>query len=174
MRPCGFIATTGWGRRKPDSATADPGSTNSISEGSATLSRWKDIQADFLDPSGLPVTDNIGDGRVWTVTVNGGYRLTDDLRLKRALPGTTARSRVRPANSKRSSPHPARTRCASPTSPASSRAGPSTGTPISAQEGRCRPMHTRATSAARALESGLGSAGAGRISRFRPCPAAFR
>lgn len=51
-------------------------------KGSATLSRWSDIQADFLDPSGLPVTDNIGDGRVWTVTVNGGFRLLPELRLE--------------------------------------------------------------------------------------------
>jgi iron complex outermembrane recepter protein len=54
-------------------------------QGSATLSRWKDIQADFLDPSGLPVTDNIGDGRVWTVTVNGGARLTPELRIEAGL-----------------------------------------------------------------------------------------
>ncbi len=54
-------------------------------EGSATLSRWRDIQADFLDPSGLPVTGNIGDGRVWTVTVNGGVRLTPDVRLDAGL-----------------------------------------------------------------------------------------
>jgi outer membrane receptor protein involved in Fe transport len=51
-------------------------------QGSATLSRWKDIQADFLDPSGLPVTDNIGDGRVWTLTVNGGVRVTPELRFE--------------------------------------------------------------------------------------------
>jgi outer membrane receptor protein involved in Fe transport len=51
-------------------------------QGSATLSRWKDIQADFLDPSGLPVTDNIGDGRVWTVTLNGGVRATPELRFE--------------------------------------------------------------------------------------------
>jgi iron complex outermembrane receptor protein len=51
-------------------------------QGSATLSRWKDIQADFLDPSGLPVTSNIGDGRVWTVTVNGGVRVTPELRFE--------------------------------------------------------------------------------------------
>jgi outer membrane receptor protein involved in Fe transport len=50
-------------------------------QGSATLSRWRDIQADFLDPSGLPVTDNIGDGRVWTVSFNGGARLADGLRV---------------------------------------------------------------------------------------------
>jgi outer membrane receptor protein involved in Fe transport len=54
-------------------------------QGSATLSRWKDIQADFLDPSGLPVTDNIGDGRVWTVTVNGGVRLTPNFRFEAGI-----------------------------------------------------------------------------------------
>ena len=54
-------------------------------QGSATLSRWSDIQADFLDPAGLPVTDNIGDGRVWTVTVNGGYRLTRNIRVEAGL-----------------------------------------------------------------------------------------
>jgi outer membrane receptor protein involved in Fe transport len=50
-------------------------------QGGATLSRWKDIQADFLDASGLPVTDNIGDGRVWTLSLNGGVRIMDSLRL---------------------------------------------------------------------------------------------
>jgi iron complex outermembrane receptor protein len=59
-----------------------PGRDHFDLQGSATLSRWKDIQADFLDPSGLPVTDNIGDGRVWTVTLNGGAKLTDSLRLE--------------------------------------------------------------------------------------------
>ena len=51
-------------------------------QGGATLSHWKDIQADFLDSSGLPVTDNIGAGRVWTVTANGGVRVTPELRLE--------------------------------------------------------------------------------------------
>ena len=59
-----------------------PGRDRFDLQGSATLSRWKDIQADFLDPSGLPVTDNIGDGRVWTVTFNGGAKVTDALRLE--------------------------------------------------------------------------------------------
>lgn len=54
-------------------------------QGSATLSRWKDIQADFLDQSGLPVTDNIGDGRVWTMTFNGGVRVTPEVRLEAGL-----------------------------------------------------------------------------------------
>src|SRR4029450_13619125 len=46
---------------------------------------WKDIQADFLDQSGVPVTDNIGDGRVWTVTINGGVRVTPALRVEAGL-----------------------------------------------------------------------------------------
>ncbi len=50
-------------------------------QGGATYSRWNDIQADFLDPSGLPVTDNIGDGRVWTLSLNGGVKFSDALRL---------------------------------------------------------------------------------------------
>lgn len=62
-----------------------PGRDRFDLQGSATLSRWKDIQADFLDPSGLPVTDNIGDGRVWTVTVNGGARLTPDIRIEAGM-----------------------------------------------------------------------------------------
>lgn len=54
-------------------------------QGSATLSRWQDIQADFLDPSGLPVTDNIGDGRVWTVTFNGGAKVMESVRLEAGI-----------------------------------------------------------------------------------------
>ena len=59
-----------------------PGHDRFDLQGSATLSRWNDIQADFLDPGGLPVTENIGDGRVWTITVNGGARITPELRLE--------------------------------------------------------------------------------------------
>jgi outer membrane receptor protein involved in Fe transport len=62
-----------------------PGRDRIDLQGSATLSRWKDIQADFLDPSGLPVTDNIGDGRVWTITVNGGIKVTPEVRLEAGL-----------------------------------------------------------------------------------------
>jgi Outer membrane receptor proteins, mostly Fe transport len=54
-------------------------------QASMTVSHWKDIQADFLDPSGLPVTDNIGDGRVYTVTFNGGAQLARGLRLETGL-----------------------------------------------------------------------------------------
>ena len=51
-------------------------------QGSVTRSKWYDIQADFIDAGGLPSTDNIGDGRVWTVTLNGGAQLSDALRLE--------------------------------------------------------------------------------------------
>jgi outer membrane receptor protein involved in Fe transport len=51
-------------------------------QGSATFSRWRDIQADYLDPAGLPLTDNIGDGRVWTLTATGGLNLTPNFRVE--------------------------------------------------------------------------------------------
>ena len=50
--------------------------------GSITRSRWYDIQADYLDPQGLPVTDNIGDGRIWSATLNGGIQLAGGFRLE--------------------------------------------------------------------------------------------
>lgn len=65
-----------WGQKRRDAFDL---------QGSATFSRWRDIQADFLDEAGIPVTDNIGDGRVWTFAINGGARLTDDLRLEAGL-----------------------------------------------------------------------------------------
>ncbi|MHC9419802.1 TonB-dependent receptor [Sphingomonas citri] len=33
---------------------------------------WRDIQADFIDPSGLPTTANVGDGRLWTIEATAG------------------------------------------------------------------------------------------------------
>jgi outer membrane receptor protein involved in Fe transport len=51
-------------------------------QGSATFSRWRNVQADYLDPSGLPLTDNIGDGRVWTITASGSMSVGPDLRLE--------------------------------------------------------------------------------------------
>ena len=35
---------------------------------------WDDIQADFIDASGLPSTANIGDGRIWSASAAGGWR----------------------------------------------------------------------------------------------------
>ncbi|TCP31827.1 TonB-dependent receptor [Sphingomonas sp. BK235] len=45
---------------------------------------WHDIQADFIDPSGLPTTANVGDGRLWTVEANAGAMPLPGLRLEAA------------------------------------------------------------------------------------------
>jgi outer membrane receptor protein involved in Fe transport len=49
--------------------------------GSVSYTRWRDIQADFIDVAGFPSTANIGDGRVWTASLTGGVQATPDLRL---------------------------------------------------------------------------------------------
>lgn len=43
--------------------------------------RWRDIQADFIDSAGFPSTANIGDGRIWTVTLTGGAMVAPGLRV---------------------------------------------------------------------------------------------
>ncbi|UIJ46842.1 TonB-dependent receptor [Sphingomonas cannabina] len=50
---------------------------------SASLSytRWRDIQADFIDATGLPSTANIGDGRIWSLSAAASVRLAPGLRL---------------------------------------------------------------------------------------------
>ena len=47
--------------------------------GSVTHSDWRNIQADYIDDRGLPSTANIGDGRVWTATVNASARIAPRL-----------------------------------------------------------------------------------------------
>jgi iron complex outermembrane recepter protein len=59
---------------------------------SASHTRWNNIQADFIDASGLPSTANIGDGRIWTFTATGGWRPVPALRLE--LSGTFNDSEV--------------------------------------------------------------------------------
>lgn len=51
---------------------------------SASLSytRWRDIQADFIDDGGLPSTANIGDGTLWAASVAGSVRLAEGLRAE--------------------------------------------------------------------------------------------
>lgn len=46
-----------------------------------SFTRWRDIQADFIDSFGLPSTANIGDGRIWSVSVNGGAEVAPGLRI---------------------------------------------------------------------------------------------
>jgi outer membrane receptor protein involved in Fe transport len=41
---------------------------------SLSHTRWTNIQADFIDSSGLPSTDNIGDGRIYSLSFEMGLR----------------------------------------------------------------------------------------------------
>src|SRR5690606_21182595 len=52
---------------------------------SVAYTRWKDIQADFIDSAGLPSTANIGDGRIWTASLTGGVELAPRLRIDGGL-----------------------------------------------------------------------------------------
>lgn len=58
-----------------------------IFEASATLAatRWRDIQADFVDAEGLPTTANIGDGRIYSLAVRVGWRPVAALRIDAGL-----------------------------------------------------------------------------------------
>ena len=47
-----------------------------------SYTRWQDIQADFIDSTGLPSTANIGDGRVWSASLSGGAELLQGFRLE--------------------------------------------------------------------------------------------
>ncbi|WP_239806860.1 TonB-dependent receptor [Croceicoccus hydrothermalis] len=57
-----------------------------------SYTRWSDIQADFIDASGLPSTANIGDGRVWSASGSGSVRLGEGLRMNGGA--TVNRSRI--------------------------------------------------------------------------------
>jgi outer membrane receptor protein involved in Fe transport len=52
---------------------------------SVSYTSWRDIQADYIDPTGLPTTANVGDGRIWTFSVSGGIRPLDGLRIDTGL-----------------------------------------------------------------------------------------
>lgn len=47
--------------------------------------RWHDIQADYIDPLGLPTTDNIGDGHIYSVSMTGGWQPLQGVRLDAAM-----------------------------------------------------------------------------------------
>lgn len=47
--------------------------------GSLSRTRWRHIQADFIDPFGLPSTANIGDGTIWTASLKGRAELLPGL-----------------------------------------------------------------------------------------------
>ena len=46
-----------------------------------SYTRWHNIQADFIDGGGLPSTDNIGDGRIYSLSVGLGWRPLPGLTL---------------------------------------------------------------------------------------------
>ncbi|WP_320451141.1 TonB-dependent receptor [Sphingomonas sp. CFBP8993] len=46
---------------------------------------WRDIQADFIDATGLPSTANIGDGQLWTLEALAGARIARGLRIEAAV-----------------------------------------------------------------------------------------
>ncbi len=52
---------------------------------SLSYTRWNDIQADFIDGGGLPSTDNIGDGRIWSLSASAGWRPLPGLSLDTAF-----------------------------------------------------------------------------------------
>lgn len=56
-------------------------------DGSLTLAHtsWRDIQADFVDATGLPSTANIGDGLLWTIEALAGFRIAPGLRVEGAV-----------------------------------------------------------------------------------------
>lgn len=49
---------------------------------SLSYTRWRDIQADFIDDGGLPSTANIGNGTIWAASVSGSVRLAPGLRAE--------------------------------------------------------------------------------------------
>jgi iron complex outermembrane receptor protein len=49
---------------------------------SVAYTDWRDIQADFVDADGLPVTTNIGDGRIWSFDARVAWKPVPSLRLE--------------------------------------------------------------------------------------------
>jgi Outer membrane receptor proteins, mostly Fe transport len=52
---------------------------------SISYTRWRDIQADFIDANGLPSTANIGDGRIWAASLSGSARIAKGLRIEAGI-----------------------------------------------------------------------------------------
>ena len=49
---------------------------------SASRARWKDVQADLIDPNGLPFTTNLGDGRITGLELQGRWQPVHELTLE--------------------------------------------------------------------------------------------
>ncbi|AOH86010.1 TonB-dependent receptor [Sphingomonas panacis] len=90
FRPGGLASDSGFVRRfKGDRVSTVEGGLRYGTPGLDPLdlaltvshTRWNDIQADFLDASGLPSTDNIGNGRIWSAALSGGWRPLPEWRV---------------------------------------------------------------------------------------------
>ncbi|WP_371819584.1 TonB-dependent receptor [Erythrobacter sp. 3-20A1M] len=63
-------------------AIGEPGRGTFDLAANLSYTDWHNIQADFIDITGLPTTANVGDGRIWAVSVSGGARLAPRLKLE--------------------------------------------------------------------------------------------
>jgi outer membrane receptor protein involved in Fe transport len=90
FRPGGLAIDTGFVRRFRNDKVAteeagfrygEAGRDRFDFSASVSHTMWRHIQADFLDTSGLPSTDNIGDGRIWSITASAGWQPAPGLRF---------------------------------------------------------------------------------------------
>lgn len=63
----------GWGQ---------PGRGDFDLSASLSYTRWRDIQADFIDEGGLPSTANIGNGTILAASLSGSVRIAEGLRAE--------------------------------------------------------------------------------------------
>ncbi len=63
----------------------DPSKSRFDASTSLSYARWENIQADLIDVAGLPLTANIGSGRIWSFEARGRWRPVDGLRLEATL-----------------------------------------------------------------------------------------
>ena len=64
-----------WGRRDRDRLTL---------HAALSYASWTDVQADLVDPNGLPFTTNLGDGRIYGLEVEASWRIMPSLTLDAA------------------------------------------------------------------------------------------
>lgn len=74
------VATMETGLRHAPSGPTGISLTTSIAH-----SRWTNIQADFIDGGGLPSTENIGDGRIWSASAAVEWRPVRGLTLDASM-----------------------------------------------------------------------------------------
>ncbi|WP_230279494.1 TonB-dependent receptor [Croceicoccus sp. Ery15] len=69
-----------YGRAGSGAGAGSPASGDPFSMAvSLSYTDWRDIQADYVDGSGLPSTANIGDGRIWSASLSGAAEVARGL-----------------------------------------------------------------------------------------------